>query len=195
MKSRTVKRCRWVNPKDPLSVTYHDEEWGVPVYDDGKLFEMLVLEGAQAGLSWATVLKRREAYRAAFAGFDPVKVAQFTDEDIDRLMANEELIRHRLKLESVVQNARVLLEIQKKHGSFADFLWSYVDFEPIYHDVDVLELVPTQSDISVRLATDLKKLGMSFVGPTIMYAFMQAVGMVNDHERDCCKSFRNMADE
>ncbi len=192
MKSRAnVKRCRWVNPADPVSVAYHDEEWGVPVFDDVKLFEMLVLEGAQAGLSWATVLKRREAYREAFAQFDPVKVAQFTKKDVEHLMENEGLIRHRLKIESAIQNAKVFLEIQEKYGSFADFLWAYVNYEPIYHDIEVLELMPTQSDISVTLSRDLKKLGMSFVGPTIMYAYMQAVGMVNDHEVDCCKSSRN----
>ncbi len=178
-------RCKWANPQNELYVSYHDGEWGIPVHDDTKLFEMLILEGAQAGLSWETVLKKRENYRKAFKGFDPAKVASFTDADRDALLQNEGIIRNRLKIKAAVSNARAFLEIQKEFGSFDRFIWRYVDGKPLKPGFTSIGELPAKTEISDRISKDLKKRGMSFVGSTIIYAFMQAVGMTDDHTTDC----------
>jgi DNA-3-methyladenine glycosylase I len=170
----------------PIYEDYHDNEWGRPVHDDRKLFEMLILEGAQAGLSWITVLKKREAYRAAFDGFDPEKVALYDDAKVQELLANGEIIRNRLKINAAIINAKLFLEIQKKHGSFDKFIWSYVDYKPIVGHWERFEDMPLTTPVSDRISKDLKKLGFKFVGSTIIYSFMQAVGMVNDHLKSCC---------
>lgn len=178
------KRCPWVGD-DELYIQYHDEEWGVPVHDDHRLFECLTLEGAQAGLSWITVLKKREHYKKVFKQFDPVKVARFKEKDIERLLQDPGIIRNRLKVESTVSNARALLQLQKSHGSFDQFLWNYVDAKPIKSNLAKMEDYPSQTDLSRQISRDLKKLGFRFIGPTTVYAFMQAVGLVNDHSKDC----------
>ena len=169
----------------PLYADYHDNEWGRPVHDDSKLFEMLILEGAQAGLSWETVLKKREAYREAFDGFDPRKVALYDDAKIALLMANAGIIRNRLKINAAVINAKLFLEIAEKHGSFDKFIWDYVDNKPIVGHWEKFEDMPITTPISDRISKDLKKMGFKFVGSTIIYSFMQAVGMVNDHLKPC----------
>jgi len=169
----------------PLYADYHDNEWGRPVHDDSKLFEMLILEGAQAGLSWETVLKKREAYREAFDGFDPRKVALYDDAKIALLMANAGIIRNRLKINAAVINAKLFLEIAEKHGSFDKFIWAYVDNKPIVGHWEKFEDMPVTTPISDRISKDLKKMGFKFVGSTIIYSFMQAVGMVNDHLKSC----------
>ena len=179
------ERCRWVNENNELYVTYHDEQWGVPVHQDNLLFEMLILEGAQAGLSWETILKKRENYRKAFRGFDPAKVAKLTDAHADALMLDEGIVRNRLKIRSAVKNARVFLEIQKKFGSFDRYLWAFVDHAPIDPGFASLSEIPTRDALSDAVSKDLKKRGMSFVGPTIIYAYMQAVGMINAHTVHC----------
>jgi len=177
-------RCPW--PTDiPIYLDYHDNEWGRPVYDDRKLFEMLILEGMQAGLSWITVLKKRDAYRKAFDGFDPNKIALYGEAKIEELMANEGIIRNRLKINSVVVNAKAFLKLKEEHGSFSKFLWSYVDNEPIVGNWKRFEDMPLTTQISDKMSKDLKKMGFKFVGSTIIYSFMQAVGMVNDHFADC----------
>ncbi|MEO1439782.1 MAG: DNA-3-methyladenine glycosylase I, partial [Chloroflexota bacterium] len=177
-------RCEWVTD-DPLYITYHDEEWGVPVRgNDVKLFEMLTLEGAQAGLSWITILKRREGYREAFDGFDPEKVAQYGEEKIAALLQNPGIIRNKLKVRGTVTNARAFLQVQREFGSFSDYVWAFVDGKPIQNAWTTLADVPAQTDTSTALSKALKKRGFTFVGPTIMYAFMQATGMVNDHTTD-----------
>lgn len=168
-----------------LYAAYHDEEWGVPVHEDRQLFEMLILEGAQAGLSFETILKRREGYRKAFCQFDPVKVAMMSDEDLDALCNNPEIIRHSLKIYSARQNAKVFLSIQQEWGSFDRYVWSFVKDTPIQNEWHEFSQVPTKTPESEALSKDLKKRGMTFVGPTIMYAYMQAVGMVNDHLLGC----------
>ncbi len=170
----------------PLYIDYHDNEWGRPVHDDRKLFEMLILEGAQAGLSWITVLNKREAYRQAFDGFDPKKVALYDDAKIEELMANAGIIRNRLKIRAAITNAKLFLEIVDREGSFDKFIWSYVDYSPIIGDWESIESVPVNTPISDKISKDLKKMGFKFVGSTIIYSFMQAVGMVNDHLRSCC---------
>ena len=164
---------------------YHDNEWGRPVHDDNKLFEMLILEGAQAGLSWITVLKKRDAYRKAFDGFDPEKVALYDDAKIEELMANEGIIRNRLKINAAVINAKLFLKIQKHYGSFDRFIWGYVDNKPIVGHWEKFEDMRTTTPISDKISKDLKKLGFKFVGSTIIYSFMQATGMVNDHLKPC----------
>ena len=169
----------------PLYVDYHDNEWGRPVHDDRKLFEMLILEGAQAGLSWETVLKKRESYRTAFDNFDPKKVALYDDVKKEELMANPGIIRNRLKIGAAVINARLFLDIVEKHGSFDKFIWAYVDNEPIVGHWQSFEGMPLTTPISDKISKDLKKLGFKFVGSTIIYSFMQAVGMVNDHLTKC----------
>jgi len=166
-------------------VDYHDNEWGRPVHDDKKLFEMLILEGAQAGLSWLTVLKKRENYRVAFDGFDPAKVALYDDAKIEELLANPGIIRNRLKINAAVANAKAFLRIQEEHGSFDKYLWSYVNYTPIVNHFEKITDVIATSAVSDKISKDLKKRGMNFVGSTIIYAFMQAVGMVNDHFIDC----------
>ncbi len=182
-----AQRCSWVT-YDPLYVSYHDIEWGVPVHDDTKLFEFLVLEGAQAGLSWLTVLKRREGYKNAFHGFDAKKVAHMTESDIERLMQDERIIRNRLKIQSVIQNAQVFLGIQAEFGSFDRYIWQFVGDEPTVNRLKELDTMIVTSEVSDAISKDLKKRGMNFVGSTIIYAYMQAVGLVNDHTQNCFKS-------
>jgi len=177
-------RCCWCGDV-PIYVDYHDNEWGRPVHDDKKLFEMLILEGAQAGLSWLTVLKKRENYRVAFDGFDPAKVALYDDAKIEELLANPGIIRNRLKINAAVANAKAFLRIQEEHGSFDKYLWSYVNYTPIVNHFEKITDVIATSAVSDKISKDLKKRGMNFVGSTIIYAFMQAVGMVNDHFIDC----------
>ena len=180
----TRKRCWWPGD-DPLYQKYHDEEWGVPVHDDNLLFEYLILEGAQAGLSWITVLRKRESYRKAFAGFDPRKVAKFDAAKLEQLMQNEGIVRNRLKIHSAVRNARAFLEIQKEFGSFDQYLWKFVDHAPIQNKLRHKGEVPAVTPVAVEMSKGLKKAGFTFVGPTICYALMQASGMVMDHTRDC----------
>lgn len=182
------KRCFGWQPGKELYAEYHDNEWGLPVHDDRHLFEMLVLEGAQAGLSWETILKRRKGYRKAFHHFDPVKVAAMSDEELDSLLQNEEIIRNRLKVYSARQNARVFLKIQQEFGSFDRYVWKFVNDKPIVHHRKRFQDVPVKTPESDALSKDLKKRGMNFVGSTIIYAYMQAVGLVNDHLEGCCKS-------
>ncbi len=177
-------RCQWCT-SDPAYLAYHDEEWGVPVHDDRRLFEMLVLEGAQAGLSWLTILKKRENYRAAFDGFDPEKVAHYGPPEIGRLLENAGIVRNRLKIESTIRNARVFLSVQTEFGSFDAFLWQHVDGTPIQNAWTSLAQIPPRTETSDALSKDLKKRGFKFVGSTICYALMQSVGMVNDHVTDC----------
>jgi len=179
-----MTRCGWVN-KDPLYLRYHDEEWGVPLHDDRRLFEFLVLEGAQAGLSWLTILKKREHYRRAFARFDARKVATFGSADTRRLLADEGIVRNRLKIASTIDNARALLAVRKEFGSFDTFVWSFVRGTPVQNRWRSLKEVPAETAESQALSRALRQRGFRFVGPTIMYAFMQAVGMVNDHVVDC----------
>jgi len=170
----------------PLYEDYHDNEWGRPVHDDNKLFEMLILEGAQAGLSWETVLKKREAYREAFDGFDPRKVALYDDAKKAELMANPGIIRNRLKINAAVINAKLFLEVAEKHGSFDKFIWTYVDNKQIVGHWKKFEDMPLTTSISDKISKDLKNMGFKFVGSTIIYSFMQAVGVVNDHLKSCC---------
>lgn len=164
---------------------YHDSEWGVPSHDDRHLFEMLILEGAQAGLSWETILKRREGYRNAFHQFDPIKIAAMNEEELERLRQDERIIRNRLKIYAARQNARVFLEIQKEFGSFDSYLWRFVNGKPIVNRRKPFASTPVRTDVSDAISKDLKKRGMTFVGSTIVYAYMQAVGLVNDHAADC----------
>jgi len=177
-------RCQWCT-NDPAYQAYHDEEWGVPIHDDQRLFEMLILEGAQAGLSWLTILKKRENYRDAFDRFDPEKVAHYGPPEIDRLLGNAGIVRNRLKIESAIRNARAFLSVQTEFGSFDAFLWSYVDGTPRQNTWTSLSEIPARTEVSDALSKDLKKRGFKFVGSTICYAFMQSVGMVNDHVTDC----------
>lgn len=177
-------RCGWVT-EDPLYLAYHDEEWGVPSHDDRHLFEMLVLEGAQAGLSWITVLRKREEYRRCFANFNPKRVAAFKQEDVERLMQNPGIIRNRAKIEAAIQLASAVLKIQKEHGSLAKFLWSFPGNAVIQGSVKNYRTAATSTEVSDAMSKALKAYGCKFVGTTILYAFMQAVGMVNDHEVTC----------
>jgi len=179
------KRCGWADSAEDFYREYHDREWAVPVHDDRKLFEMLVLEGAQAGLSWRTILVRREGYRKAFAGFDPKKVAAFDRRKVEGLLRNPEIIRNRLKIESAVTNAKALLAIQKEFGSFDSYIWSFVGGRPIRNNWKTMSQIPAVTPEAKRMSSDLLKRGFRFVGPTICYAFMQAVGMVNDHVVHC----------
>lgn len=176
-------RCEWAS--SPALVEYHDHEWGVPLHEDHRLFELLTLEGAQAGLSWEVVLKKREGYRDAFARFDPRKVARFTTRRVETLLNNERIVRNRLKVESTINNARALLEIQEEYGSFDAYLWAFVQGEPIVNRYRSLGDIPAQTPLSLRLSRDLKRRGFRFVGPTVCYSFMQAIGMVNDHTTRC----------
>lgn len=179
-------RCGWCT-NDPLYIAYHDEEWGVPVHEDHRLFEFLVLEGAQAGLSWITILKKREAYRQAFAGFDPAAVARFTDARIGKLLQDEGIVRNRLKITSARDNAHAFLAVQKEFGSFDAFLWPFVGGAPRRNHPKSLAQVPAVTPEAEALSKTLKTRGFRFVGPTIMYAYMQAVGMVDDHVATCWK--------
>jgi len=180
----TPTRCPWCGD-DPLYVAYHDEEWGVPCHDDRKLFEFLILEGAQAGLSWLTILKKRENYRRAFANFDPAAVARFGDADVARLLADPGIVRNRLKIGAAIDNARAFLKVQEEFGSFDAYSWAFVGGRPIVNEWRSLAEIPAETDISQAMSRDLRKRGFRFVGPTIMYAHMQAVGMVNDHLPAC----------
>ncbi len=179
-----LKRCTWCG-SDPLYVAYHDEDWGVPVHDDRLLFEMLILEGAQAGLSWLTILKKRENYRKAFHNFDATIIAGYDQEEIDRLMQDSGIVRNRLKIESTIKNARGFLQICKEFGSFANYLWRFVDDKPTINAWQDISAIPAYSQSSDLLSKDLKQRGFNFVGSTICYAFMQSIGMVNDHTTDC----------
>ena len=176
-------RCGWA--KGELDIIYHDEQWGVPVHDDDLLFEMLTLEGAQAGLSWSTILKKREGYQKLFKGFDPVKVARMGKRDVERLMGDASIVRNRLKIESTISNAKALLKLQEAEGSFDDWLWGYVDGKTIVNGFKTMKELPAETALSKQISKDLKKRGFRFVGPTIVYAFMQAMGMVNDHLVSC----------
>lgn len=184
MSDASRPRCGWV-PPDPRYTAYHDEEWGVPLHDDQRLFELLILEGAQAGLSWSTILNKRESYRAAFDDFDPVKVAAYDDAKVGELLANPGIVRNRLKVASAVTNAQAFLAVQSEHGSFDRYVWSFVGGAPIVNTWAHISDVPAETPESQTLSKDLRKRGFRFVGPTIMYAFMQATGMVNDHEVGC----------
>lgn len=178
-----MKRCTW--PKNELAIRYHDEEWGVPLHDDQKLFEFLILEGAQAGLSWDTILRKRESYRRAFDRFDVNKVARYTDKNIERLLQDEGIIRNRLKIASAVSNAKQFLKVQKEFGSFDAYIWSFVNYKPIVNRWKDTSQIPATSPVSDAISKDMKKRGFNFVGSTIIYAHMQATGMVNDHLMSC----------
>jgi DNA-3-methyladenine glycosylase I len=178
-----LQRCEWA--RTPLSIAYHDAEWGVPTHDDIVLFEFITLEGAQAGLSWETILRKRDAYRDAFAGFDPVKVARFTPDRVERLLQNPGIVRNRLKVESTVRNAKAFLTVQREFGSFDAYVWGFVGGSPRVNRPSSLKEIPPRTPESDALSRDLSKRGFKFVGSTICYAFMQAVGMVNDHVADC----------
>ena len=188
--TETAYRCPWCG-NDPLYQAYHDHEWGIPLHDDTRLFEMLTLEGAQAGLSWITILRKREGYRSAFAGFDPGKVAAFNDGDIARLLADPGIVRNRLKIASTITNARAVLEMQARHGTLDSYLWRFVDGVPIRNSWKSMAEIPASTPLSETMSKELKKLGFRFVGSTICYAFMQATGMVNDHLTGCFYYDRN----
>ena len=179
------KRCGWAANAGRLEIEYHDTEWGVPVRDDRGLFEFLVLEGAQAGLSWSTILNKREGYRKAFSGFDPRKIARYNQARIERLLTNTAIVRNRLKVESTVSNARAFLSIQKEHGSFANYLWAFVDGKPTRNRWRKSEQVPVSTALSDKLSKELKQRGFRFVGTTICYSYLQAVGLINDHLVSC----------
>lgn len=182
---KALVRCGWA--RTPLSIEYHDREWGTPVHDDQLLFEFLTLEGAQAGLSWETILRKRDAYRLAFSGFDPAKVARFTPTRVERLLANPEIVRNRLKIESAIGNAKAFLRVQREFGSFDAYVWSFVGGAPRVNRWHSPKQVPARTPESDALSRDLLGRGFKFVGSTICYAFMQAVGLVNDHTVDCFK--------
>jgi DNA-3-methyladenine glycosylase I len=182
-----VERCGWAT-SDPLYIAYHDDEWGVPEHDDRRLFEMLILEGAQAGLSWITILKRRDGYRQAFDNFDPARVAAYDDVKVEQLLQDTGIIRNRAKIRSTITNARHYLEIQAEHGSFDRYLWAFVDGKPVLADWTTLARVPAKTELSDRISKDLKKRRFSFVGSTIVYAYLQATGVVNDHSQTCFRA-------
>ncbi|HVF30622.1 MAG TPA: DNA-3-methyladenine glycosylase I [Pyrinomonadaceae bacterium] len=185
-----MKRCTW--PTNELAIRYHDEEWGTPLHDERRLFEFLILEGAQAGLSWDTVLRKRDSYRKAFDGFDVKKVASYTEKNIERLMLDDGIIRNRLKIASTISNAKAFMKVQKEFGSFDAYIWSFVNYKPIVNRWKEPGKVPPTSPVSDAISRDLKKRGFNFVGSTIMYAFMQATGMVNDHLVGCFR-YRELA--
>jgi len=177
------KRCEWA--KDEPNITYHDKEWGKPQHNDQKLFEFLILEGAQAGLSWTTILKRRAGYRQAFSDFDALTVSKYTQKRVEKLLKDESIIRNKLKIASAINNAKQFLKIQEEFGSFDNYLWGFVEHKPIKNNFKKLSDLPATTEISEKLSQDLKKRGFNFVGPTICYALMQAIGMVNDHTSQC----------
>jgi DNA-3-methyladenine glycosylase I len=181
----SLRRCGWAPLNDPAYLAYHDEEWGVPVHDEARLFEMLALEGAQAGLSWSTILHKRDGYRRAFAGFDPAKVSRFTDSKVDRLMQDASIVRNRLKIASTVANAKAILALRRDEGSLDEFLWSFVGGAPIARGWRSVEEIPAATPESTTMSWALKRRGFRFVGPTVCYAFMQATGLVNDHVKSC----------
>ncbi len=191
MPTKAMNRCAWTS-NNSLLIEYHDHEWGVPLHDDRKLFEFLILDGAQAGLSWETVLKKRENYRKALFHFDPVRISRFNEKDIAKLLGNSGIIRNRLKLEATVVNARKLLEVQDEFGSFDQYIWRFVGGEPIQNRFKSLSEIPPKTNESDTMSKDLRKRGFKFVGSTICYAFIQAVGMVNDHSTDCFR-YRQLA--
>lgn len=180
-----IKRCAWCPEDIPEYVAYHDREWGLPVYDDRRLFEMICLEGMQAGLSWLTILRRRENYRRAFDNFDAELIADYDEAKVAELLKDPGIIRNRLKVRAILGNARAYLRIRKEEGRFSDYLWRFTGGRPLVNRYDSLEDVPAETPLSREISRDLKKRGMSFVGPVVVYAFMQAVGMVNDHETGC----------
>lgn len=183
-KSLIKQRCKWAGT-DLLYIEYHDNEWGIPLHDDRKLFELLILEGMQAGLSWITILKKRQNYRKAFNNFDAEQIAGYDSNKIVQLLSNKEIVRNKLKIEAAVQNARAFLSVQKEFGSFDTYIWRFIDGKPIKNAWKTHEEIPSKTDESIGVSIDLKKRGFKFAGPTICYAFMQAVGMVNDHVVDC----------
>ena len=187
-------RCKWCG-EDPLYIAYHDHEWGAPVHDDRLLFEFLILEGAQAGLSWLTILKKRENYRKAFDSFDCEAVANYSEDDIKRLLADAGIVRNRLKIESAIKNAQGVINIQEEFGSLDAYLWGFVDGIPKQNEWQSMTELPAKTEISEKMSKDLKKRGFNFVGPTICYALMQAIGLVNDHTTDCFrhKEIRQLA--
>ncbi len=179
-----TNRCSWVT-KDQIYIDYHDKEWGVPVYEDNKIFEFLILEGAQAGLSWLTILKKRENYRKAYDYFNPQLIANYNEKKKNELLVNAGIVRNKLKIESSIKNAKHFIEVQKEYGSFKEYIWSFIDNKPIQQNFNLITELPTKNYISDKISTDLKKRGFKFVGSTIIYAFMQAIGMVNDHTNGC----------
>jgi DNA-3-methyladenine glycosylase I len=185
MNIRLKKRCQWAPLNDELYLSYHDSEWGVPVYDDLKLFEFLILEGFQAGLSWSTILRKRDNFRKAFDYFDPKKIAQYNEEDIRRLCTDSGIVRNKLKIQSTINNAQRFCELMSEEESFSDVLWQFVNGRPLVNEFKILKEIPAETDESRSMSHELKARGFRFVGPTICYAFMQAVGMVNDHTIDC----------
>ena len=184
MMGTDIMRCAWAG-EDKLYQRYHDEEWGIPVHDDGKLFEMLILEGAQAGLSWITILRRRDNYRKAFDGFDIDTILTYDERKLEELRQDEGIIRNRLKIQSVVTNAKAFRAVQEEYGSFDKFIWAYVDGKPIINKWSDISQLPAETKLSATISKELKKRGFKFVGPTIVYAYMQAIGMVDDHTMDC----------
>ena len=188
-----MKRCQWAPIENPRYLAYHDEEWGVPVHDDVHLLEMLTLEGAQAGLSWSTILNKREGYRRAFAGFDPAAVARFDGRRVQRLMADRSIVRNRLKVESTLANARAVLEVRDELGSLDTLLWSFVDGAPKVNRFRRMGEIPAETPESRAMSKELKRRGFRFVGPTVCYAFMQACGLVNDHVTSCYR-YRELGD-
>lgn len=191
--SKTIRRCKWAEGVSLRYIEYHDKEWGVPVCDDRTQFEFLILEGAQAGLSWSTILNKREGYRKAFADFDPEKVARFTKKRVEELLADPSIVRNRLKVESTVSNAKAFLAVQEEFGTFSDYIWGFVDGEPMQNGFKRDADIPATSAESDALSRDLKKRGFRFVGSTIVYAHMQATGMVNDHVSHCFR-YKECAD-
>ncbi len=181
---KNLERCAWAG-EDEMYCRYHDEEWGVPVHEDGKLFEMLILEGAQAGLSWITILRKRENYRRAFDGFDINKILKYDDKKLEALMLDAGIVRNRLKIQSVISNARAFRAVQEEYGSFDRFVWSYIDGMPVCNNWNDISELPAKTELSDRISKDLRERGFKFVGSTIVYAFMQAVGMVDDHTANC----------
>lgn len=188
-----INRCAWVT-EDKIYQDYHDLEWGVPLHDDRRLFEMLILEGMQAGLSWLTVLRKREAFRLAFDNFDIDQVINYDQSRIENLMENKDIIRNRLKIESAIRNAKAFKQVQERYGSFDSFIWSYVNHKPIVNHYANLKEIPANTPLSDTISKDLKKMGFNFVGSTIIYAYMQSIGMVNDHTRDCYLYRRDLND-
>lgn len=185
-----VTRCGWLN-KDPLYITYHDEEWGVPQYDSQKLFEMLCLEGQQAGLSWITILKKRQHYRKVFNDFDPVKISKFTTKNVERLTSDPGIVRHKGKIEAIINNSKCFLKMENDGDNFSEFIWSFTDNKPIINYWENHKEIPADTDISKAMSKALKNKGFKFIGSTICYAFMQACGLVNDHIVDCVSRTRN----
>jgi DNA-3-methyladenine glycosylase I len=188
------KSTRCFGNKDPIMADYHDIEWGVPLHEDRELFELIILEGAQAGLSWRTILHRREAYREAFIGFNPQIVAGFTPERLEDIRLNSGIIKNRMKIASAVKNAKGFLEIQREFGSFDKYIWGFVDYKPVMNRFNSWKEVPAKTELSERITKDLKKRGFTFVGPTIVYAYMQSIGMVNDHLVTCFR-YQQIVDE